>query len=283
LKLCSYQHNGSSSFGIVKEGGVIDLAPLFKNKGISNLHELLKSDGLDECEGLLDTRAADYSLDDIQFEPVIPNPPKILCVGVNYHEHKVETGQPDTVYPMFFPRYPESQVGHMRPMIKPPESNKLDYEGEMALIIGKPGRRITEEDALSHIAGYSCYNDGSVRDWQRHTSQFMPGKNFVGTGSFGPWMVTSDEIPDPTQLQLTTRLNDMTVQDASVEQMITPIPELIAYISTVMPLNIGDVIVTGTPGGVGSRRTPPLYMKEGDTVEVEISQIGILRNTIENE
>jgi len=165
-------------------------------------------------------------------------------------------------------------------MLKPKETERLDYEGEMAVIIGTGGRRIKRADALSHVAGYSCFNDGSVRDWQRHTTQFMPGKNFVGTGPFGPWMVTSDEIPDPGALELTTRLNDQVVQNVTTDLMINPVPVLIEYISTVFPLSPGDVIVSGTPGGVGDKREPPLYMNAGDIVEVEISSIGTLRNTI---
>ena len=168
-------------------------------------------------------------------------------------------------------------------MLKPRESERLDFEGEMAVIIGKTGRRISQEDALSHVVGYSCYNDGSVRNYQRHTSQFLPGKTFVGTGGFGPWMVTADEIPDPSKLTLETRLNGETVQSVSTDLMINSIPALIEYISTVLPIKPGDVIVSGTPGGVGDKRTPPLYMFENDVVEVEISGIGILRNTIKND
>ena len=165
-------------------------------------------------------------------------------------------------------------------MLKPLESDQLDYEGEVAVVIGKGGRRIKEADALSHVAGYSCYNDGSVRDWQYHTSQFMPGKNYVGTGGFGPWIVTTDEIPDPKVMTLTTTLNGTVMQNASVDMMITSIPAQIAYISTFIPLEPGDVIVTGTPGGVGNKRTPQLFMKPGDVVEIEVDAVGILRNGI---
>ena len=156
----------------------------------------------------------------------------------------------------------------------------MDYEGEIAIVIGKSGRRIAEADAWQHIAGYSCFNEGSVRDWQKHTSQFIPGKNFVNTGAFGPWMVTSDEILPGSVLTLTTRLNGQVMQHATTEQLIFSLPRLIAYCSTFMPLAIGDVIVTGTPGGVGARRTPPVFMKPGDIVEVEVDRIGVLHNTI---
>lgn len=280
MKLCSYRHGGQSSFGIVAGDGIIDLSPRLKEKRIFSLRGLLRSGSLELCADILARESADVALDQIEFEPVIPNPGKILCVGINYHAHKVETGNPDYVHPMFFPRYPESQTGHQQAMLKPRETQRFDFEGEMAVIIGKTGRRITKESAMDHVAGYACYNDGSVRDWQRHTTQYIPGKCFVQTGGFGPWMVTADEIPDPTKLSLTTRLNQEVVQSVTTDLMINPIPVLIEYISTVMPLKPGDVIVTGTPGGVGDKRTPPLYMHAGDVVEVEISDIGVLRNTI---
>ncbi len=177
-------------------------------------------------------------------------------------------------------RVSTSQTGHEQPLLCPRESTSLDYEGEIAVIIGKPGRRITEADAWKHVAGYSCYNDGSVRDWQRHTSQFTPGKNFAATGAFGPWMVTTEEIEPGATLSLTTRLNGQVMQQATTHMMIFPIPRLIAYCSTFVPLESGDVIVTGTPGGVGARRNPPIFMKPGDVVEVEVDRIGCLRNTI---
>ena len=167
-----------------------------------------------------------------------------------------------------------------QPIRCPRESAHLDYEGEIAIVIGKPGRRIAESEAWAHVAGYACYNDGSVRDWQRHTSQFTPGKNYVATGAFGPWLVSAGEIPAGERLTLTTRLNGEVMQQAATDMMIFPIPRLVAYCSTFLPLATGDVIVTGTPGGVGARRTPPVYMKPGDVVEVEVSRVGVLRNTI---
>ena len=177
---------------------------------------------------------------------------------------------------MIFTRFANSQVGSGQPMIRPLESERFDYEGEMAVIIGKAGRRIAREAALAHVAGYACYNDGSIRDWQRHTSQFAPGKNFVGTGAFGPWMVTTDEIPDISKQTIATRLNGVEVQAAPISDLVFDVPALIAYCSTFTELVPGDVIVTGTTGGVGAYRTPPLWMKEGDVVEVEVSGIGVL-------
>ena len=179
-----------------------------------------------------------------------------------------------------FLRLAESQVGHQQPILRPRESKNLDYEAEIALVIGRAGRRISQQDSWNHIAGYSCYNDGSVRDWQRHTIQWTAGKNFARTGGFGPWMVTADEIPAGTLLTLSCRLNGERMQHASTEQMIFKIPKLIEYISSFTTLAPGDVIVTGTPGGVGARRNPPVWMKPGDKVEVEIDKVGVLVNTI---
>jgi 2-keto-4-pentenoate hydratase/2-oxohepta-3-ene-1,7-dioic acid hydratase in catechol pathway len=199
---------------------------------------------------------------------------------LNYKSHVEETGRADSEKPAIFARFASTQVGHGQPMIAPKVSGAFDYEGELALVIGKPGRHIPRARALEHVAGYACYNDGSVRDWQRHTQQWTPGKNFPASGAFGPWMVTADEIPDPSRLRLSTRLNGQTVQDTGVDLLIFTIPEIIEYISIWSDLAPGDVIVTGTPGGVGFKRNPPLFMKPGDTVEVEVSSVGILRNPI---
>lgn len=283
MKLCTYIYKGKTSVGVIKSSGIIDLSAFLNDKNISGIKSLLEGGLIEECKSYVVGRDSDVEIVDVSFEPVIPNPGKIICVGINYHAHKIETGNPDYEYPMLFSRYPESQVGHDQPMLKPRESERFDYEGEMAVIIGKTGRRISQSDALSYVAGYSCYNDGSVRNYQRHTTQFLAGKTFVGTGGFGPWMVTADEIPDPSKLTLETRLNGKTVQSTTTDLMINAIPTLIEYISTVLPINPGDVIVSGTPGGVGDKRKPPLYMFENDVVEVEISGIGILRNTIKND
>lgn len=225
----------------------------------------------------------EYRLDDVVLLPVIPNPEQIFCIGLNYADHVAETQRQSTERPMIFMRVPASQVGHNQPMLRPAESEKFDYEGEIAIIIGKGGRRISEEESWDHIAGYACYNDGSIRDWQLHTAQWGPGKNFYRTGSFGPWMVTADEIPANAEMTLVTRLNGVELQRATTPQLIHSIPKLIAYISTFTPLSPGDVIVTGTPGGIGLKRTPPLFLKPGDVVEIEVDRIGTLVNTVENE
>jgi len=224
-----------------------------------------------------------FSLNEINFLPTIPNPTKIFCVGLNYHTHRDETGLgKDSSYPVIFTRFADTLVPHNGSIIQPLASTKLDYEGELAVIIGKSGRAIPEQDAFDHVAGYSCFNEGSVRDWQRHASQYTPGKNFPNTGGFGPYLVTPDEINNLPNQHVTTTLNDEVVQDQPISDLIFPIPYLINYISSFTQLSPGDVIVTGTPGGVGAARKPPLWMKPGDHVEVTIGNgsIGTLINSI---
>jgi 2-keto-4-pentenoate hydratase/2-oxohepta-3-ene-1,7-dioic acid hydratase in catechol pathway len=227
--------------------------------------------------------AASVSVSEVVWRPVIPNPDKILCVGLNFLEHIREVGKKIEDYPLIFLRMTSTQVGHLQPIIRPRVSENLDFEGELAVIVGEGGRHITKENALGHVAGYSIYNDASVRDWQKHTTQYTPGKNFPSTGGFGPWLVTADEIPDPTKLHLTTRLNGEIVQDSGLDDLRFSIPEIISYLSIFTELLPGDVIITGTPKGVGAARKPPLWMKPGDTVEVEISSIGKLRNPVVQE
>ncbi|MEK9282613.1 fumarylacetoacetate hydrolase family protein [Bradyrhizobium sp. ISRA442] len=280
MKLLSFIADGRTSFGAVNDDGVVDLGARMAADGCTTLRRLLETGRLADAAKLAASVAPDHPLDKITFSPVIPDPGKIICVGLNYRDHVAETGRSVTEKPALFARFACSQVGHLQPIVKPDVSNDFDYEGELALVIGKEGRRIPASRALDHVAGYACYNEGSVRDWQRHTSQFLSGKAFAESGSFGPWLVTTDEIPDPSKLTLQTRLNGIVVQNTTTDLLITAIPELIAYISTICPLVAGDVIVTGTPGGVGAKRTPPLWMRPGDTVEVEISGIGILRNRV---
>ena len=283
MKLVSFLRLGEVSFGVEKNQGIIDLGERLKNRMKNKtIIELLHTD-LIPLEEDLEALTPDYSFSDITFLPVIPNPGKILCIGLNYEKHRIETKREESGYPTIFTRFPDSQVAHNQHMVKPSLSDRFDFEGELAIIIGKGGRNIQEKDAIDYIAGYSCYNDGSIRDWQRHTSQFTPGKNFPKTGAFGPGMVLRQSISDYKKLTIQTRLNDDIVQDACLDQLIFDIPRLIAYCSSFNCLSVGDVIVTGTPGGVGDRRDPPLYLKEGDKIEVEISEIGILRNQVINE
>lgn len=282
MKLGSFRIAGRDTFGAVTDGGIVDLGERLGAR-CRTLRELLAlEDGLELARRTAgQARQPDAALADVHHLPVVPDTRKIFCVGVNYADHLEETKIRKSPYPTVFLRYAQTQVAHGQPLLHPRESSQFDFEGEVALVIGRGGRRIRTEDAWSHVAGYSCYNDGSVRDWQFHTTQWAPGKNFAGTGGFGPWMVTADELDVQTQpLQLTTRLNGAVVQQSDTSLMIFQIPELIAYCSTLLPLSPGDVIVTGTPGGVGMARTPQLFLKPGDRVEVEVSGVGVLCNVV---
>lgn len=279
MRLVSFERNGRAGFGVVVDGGIVDASARLSGK-ISGLREALAAGALQELERLA-AAAPDFRLDDVAFAPVIPDAgAKLLCVGINYLPHIREMGRERPERPVIFVRFGGSVVGHGRPLLKPRESEQFDYEGELAVVIGKRARRVSQERALDYVAGYSCFNDGSVRDFQRHSGQFTPGKNFHASGSFGPWLVTTDEIPDPRTLTLTTRLNGAVMQNESVGELCFDVPQLIEYCSTWAQLEPGDVIVTGTPGGVGAGRKPPVWMKPGDTVEVEISSIGTLRNPV---
>ncbi|WP_108661862.1 fumarylacetoacetate hydrolase family protein [Acuticoccus kandeliae] len=279
MKFVSFTRLGSRGFGAVVEGGVVDLTRRLGHRSDS-LKSAIASETLAAAADYVAGRAPDFAISDITFLPVIPDPVKILCIGVNYEEHKAETQRPDVDHPTIFTRWADTLIGHRQALIKPNVSNRFDYEGEMAVIIGRGGRNITADKAMDHIAGYSIFNDGSVRDFQRHTSQFTPGKNFPATGAFGPFMVTPDEVGDYTKLPIQTRLNGEVLQSATLADLIFPIPQLIEYISTFTPLVAGDVIATGTPGGVGDKRQPPLYMRPGDLVEIEVGLLGTLVNPV---
>lgn len=274
MKLISYRHDNRSGWGIATDDGVVPL----HSPDCPTLLGALQAGTLEAIAARADAPALPYA--EITFLPVIPAPGKIFCVGHNYEEHRIETARDKTQYPLLFMRVAESQTAHLQPILLPAESSQLDFEGEIAVVIGKAGRRIREEDAWAHVAGYSAYNDGSIRDWQKHTLQFTAGKNFSGTGAFGPWLVTRDDIADGAELTLETRLNGKVMQHTTTASMIFPIPVLISYISAFTTLQPGDVIVTGTPGGVGAKRNPPVWMEAGDRVEVEVSQVGVLVNTI---
>ncbi len=282
MKLISFISNNMPSYGVVLGDDVLDLLPILGAQA-ADLKALIANNLLGAAAAAVKAHEPTLKFAQLTLLPVIPNPNKIVCVGLNYGEHVRETGREITEFPALFLRVNDSQVAHGQDIIRPPESFRLDYEGEIAVIIGKAGRRITEADSWSHIAGYSCYNDGSVRDWQVNTSQWTAGKNFWRTGGFGPWMVTADEIKPEQKMTLVTRLNGVELQRASTDMMIHSIPRQIAYISTFMPLQAGDVIVTGTPGGVGNKRNPQVFMKPGDLVEIEIDAVGILRNGVRDE
>jgi len=279
LKLASYMHKNAAGYGIVEGDGIIDLTRRIGAR-YPDIRALLAHEGLGEATKAAAGQKPDFKLSEVKLLPPIPNPGKIFCIGLNYEDHRQETKREKTEAPAVFVRFPESQVGHDQPILRPRESTKLDFEGEIAVIIGKSGRRISEKDSWDYVAGYSCYNDGSVRDWQWATTQWTAGKNFAATGGFGPWMVTADEIPAATELTLITRLNGVEMQHTTTALLVHTIPSLIAHLSTWVPLEAGDVIVSGTPGGVGARREPPVWMKPSDVVEIEVSRVGVLRNTI---
>jgi 2-keto-4-pentenoate hydratase/2-oxohepta-3-ene-1,7-dioic acid hydratase in catechol pathway len=281
MRVMSFTINGHPSFGLATGDGVIDAGK--RLDGLRGLRDALLADALPALRGLEKSKP-DYALDDVEFLPVIPDAAaKLLCIGINYVPHIKEMGRERPDYPVVFVRFQDSIVGHGQAIRRPTDSVQLDWEGELAVIIGKRARRVGRAQALDYVAGYACFNDGSVRDYQRHSQQFTPGKNFHASGSFGPWLVTTDEQPDPTKLRLRTRLNGEVMQDESVGELCFDVAQLVEYCSRWSQLEPGDVIVTGTPGGVGAGRKPPLWMKAGDTVEVEITGLGVLRNPIVDE
>ena len=279
MKLASYRVNGEDTFGAVVGDGVVTLGG--GKSRYRTLRDALAAGALGELKSAAAGKTPDRKLAQITFLPVIPNPEKILCVGINYRDHAAETGRDTMSNPQIFLRLANTLVGHEGEMIRPKVSTNFDFEGELTAVIGKGGRHIKETEALSHVAGYTCFVDGSVRDWQKHS--VTSGKNFIGTGPLGPWMVTSDEIPDPTRLTLMTRLNGQEMQRSSTDMLIYSVARIISYVSDFTPLEPGDVIATGTPAGVGHRRTPPVWMKAGDVLEVEITGIGTLRSRIVDE
>jgi 2-keto-4-pentenoate hydratase/2-oxohepta-3-ene-1,7-dioic acid hydratase in catechol pathway len=281
MKFATFNINGTTTWGVIDGDDAVDLGTVLRDR-YPDLKSVIASNALHEAaEQAGDAKR--YPLSGIEWLPVIPNPDKILCVGLNYEMHRKETGRAEVDNPTIFTRFANSQTGHLANIVRPRVSHELDFEGELAIIIGKAGRYISKADAWGHIAGYACYNDGSVRDFQRHTHQFTPGKNFPDTGAFGPWMMTPDELGELGPLRIQTRVNGQVVQDATFEQMIFDIPRIIEYCSSFTRLEPGDVIATGTPGGVGAKRTPPLWLKPGDTVEVEIDHLGTLRNGVADE
>jgi 2-keto-4-pentenoate hydratase/2-oxohepta-3-ene-1,7-dioic acid hydratase in catechol pathway len=281
MRFASFGIDDTTSWGLVEDDAIADLGALLRER-FPDLKSAIAAGALSDAAASA-TKARRHALSDITWLPVVPNPDKILCIGLNYEMHRKETGRAEVENPTVFGRFANSQTGHLSDIVRPRVSTALDFEGELALVIGKAGRYIKRQDAWQRVAGYACYNEGSVRDFQRHTHQYTPGKNFPSTGAFGPWLVTSDEIDDLGPLRLQTRLNGEVVQDATISEMIFDIPRQIEYCSTFTRLEPGDVIATGTPGGVGSRRTPPLWMKPGDIVEVEIDRIGLLRNGVADE
>jgi 2-keto-4-pentenoate hydratase/2-oxohepta-3-ene-1,7-dioic acid hydratase in catechol pathway len=280
MKLASYLAGDQSCFGAVTDDGIIDLT----NRGVGrSLKHALRAGSLEQIAEMTAGLAPDWSPEEVRFEPCIPNPGKVFCIGINYKKHVLEMGRDLPDNPWVFTRTPDSLVGHGENMLRPSVSEQFDFEGELAVVIGKSAHRVRAQDALDHVAGYCCLNDGSIRDYQRHSSQFTAGKNFYHSGSMGPWLVTTDEIDDPGALHVESRLNGEVMQSSPTNDLIFDVPTLIEYCSTFARLEPGDVIATGTPGGVGAARKPPVWMMDGDIIEVEIAKIGILSNPIADE
>ena len=281
MKLLTYRIGDRVSFGVLSSDGVIDGAETLGGEATS-IRQLLERDLTGRLERLSAGREATHSLAEIEYLPPVPDPAKILCVGVNYVDHREETGHSEKPeHPTIFSRFADTQVGHERPVVHPPNTRQLDYEGEVAIVIGRHVSMIeTDADARAAIAGLSCYNDLSARDWQLHNSQWLPGKNFRGVGSFGPYLVTIDEFDDLGSVRLTTRVNGELRQDATLDQLIFDFTAILGYVTGFTSLAPGDVIATGTPAGVGLVAKPPRLLVPGDVTEIEVSGVGVLRNEV---
>lgn len=280
MRFVSFEHLGVASYGLWQADGLWRKAPPAFVAQYPDLKSVIAAGQLDALELAAQASGETVSASDAHLLPVIPNPGKIFCVGLNYHTHVAEMKRADSAYPAIFTRFADTLSAHGAPLPKPAATERFDFEGELAVIIGKGGRHIAQADAWAHIAGYACFNDATARDWQRHTHQWTPGKNFPATGPLGPFMASRAAVGDVNALRLQTRLNGQVVQDASLADLIFTLPVIIEYLSGFTTLSPGDVIATGTPGGVGDKREPPLYMRAGDVIEVEITQLGVLRNTV---
>lgn len=280
MKVASFETDGRASYGVAVEDGVREASAGFRAQ-YPDLRSVLEGDALAGLEA--DQGGEWLALKDLHFLPTIPNPDKIICVGVNYRPHVEEMGREPPDKPLLFVRFRGSQTGHEQAILRPRASAMFDFEGELAVVIGRRARHVDRDAAEACIAGYSCFMDGTVRDWQRHTSQFTGGKNFHRSGSMGPWLVTRSEIPNPVELELTTRVNGEIMQQGKIADLIFDIPALLEYCSTFTELLPGDVISTGTPGGVGAARKPPVWLKSGDCVEVDIAAVGCLVNPVRDE
>ena len=289
MRLFSYlDKNNQKCVGVLKAAGSQEFVDLAATDATlpKSLLELIATPGAMERAKKVSqsATAVTQSLKDVRFIPLIDRPSKIVCLGLNYADHAAEGGHARPEYPSFFMRGPSSMVGHLQPMIRPKASDKFDFEAELAFVVGKAGRHLTAENALDHIAGYSVFNDGSLRDYQRKSTQWTIGKNFDATGAFGPWLVTPDELPPGADgLRIQSRLNGQVMQDANTKSFLWGVVETLVLITECMTLEPGDVVITGTPAGVGYARKPPVFMKQGDTIEVEIEGVGLLSNPVVDE
>jgi 2-keto-4-pentenoate hydratase/2-oxohepta-3-ene-1,7-dioic acid hydratase in catechol pathway len=280
MKVASYLADGVPAFGVVSGDGVVTMNDRLTQRHAS-LREALAAGALDEMRRIAKDARPDHNFAGLQMLPVIPQPGKTLCVGINYQSHAAEQGAGGAAKPNIFTKFGDVLIGHNGEMVRPKASIEFDYEGELVVIMGRGGRAIKQEHALDYVAGYACGCDTSVRDFIK--ASLVTGKNFPQSSPVGPWMVTADEIPDPAKLTLTTRLNGQQVQQSGVDMLIYSVPALIEYLSAFTPLAPGDIIFTGTPDGIGAKRTPPLWMKDGDVIEVEISKIGTLSARVVDE
>ena len=285
MRLLSFAVGDYSSYGAVSGDGIVDLGRLLGEQ-YPTLGAVLRGGELHRAAALGLASKPTIALDEIRYRPTVPDPEKIICIGINYRDRNAEykDGVEAPQYPSVFMRTPGSLVGHLELIVKPSESQQLDYEGEIVLVIGKEGRRIRAADAWQHVAGLTLMNEGSVRDWLRHSKfNVTPGKNFERSGSLGPWLVTADDLQPDAELHLMTRVNSELRQDDTTANLIFPFARLIEYLSSFMRLLPGDLIATGTPTGAGARFDPPKYLRGGDIVEVHVPQIGTLRNTVVDE
>jgi 2-keto-4-pentenoate hydratase/2-oxohepta-3-ene-1,7-dioic acid hydratase in catechol pathway len=282
MQLITFRKGDRVSYGVVTEGGIVDVGWRL-GKRLPDLKAVLAQNALGDVAEVAATVKPTIRLEEIDFLPVIPNPDKILCAGLNYEAHRLEMERPKDKHVTLFARYPDTIVGHNQHIIRPAASGRYDFEGEIAVVIGRAARNVSRDSAMNHVAGYTCFMDGSVRDYQNHTAQYTPGKNFLMSGAMGPWLVTADTIGDPRKMTLTTRVNGKVMQEGVLGDLTFPIAEIIEYISRWTRLLPGDVISTGTPGGVGNARKPPVFLRSGDVVEVEAGGVGILRNPVRDE
>jgi 5-carboxymethyl-2-hydroxymuconate isomerase len=285
MRLLSFAVGDYVSYGAANGDGVVDLGRLLGEQ-YPTLGAVLRGGELHRALALGSTSKATIALDEIRYLPTIRDPEKIICIGINYGNRNAEykDGAEAPQYPSVFMRTPGSLVGHLEPILNPPESNQLDYEGEIVLVIGKAGRRIAAAHAWQHVAGLTLMNEGSVRDWLRHSKfNVTPGKNFERSGSLGPWLVTADELSASAEFHLMTRVNGELRQDDTTANLIFPFARLIEYLSSFMRLTPGHLIATGTPTGAGARFDPPKYLRGGDTVEVHVPELGTLRNVVVDE
>ena len=281
MKLCSYQVNGKNQYGVMTDTGIIDLSKRIGGD-YPTLISLIKAQAMEIARDAVAIQPSDFGFDSVQFLPLTAEPVNIFCVGVNYKDHKAETGRTEELFPSAFAKIRESLVGHNEVLVRPKGLVSMDFEVEYAAVIGRKARNVGIGDAMNYVAGYTILNDGTIRDYQYERGVFQ-GKNFWHTGACGPCMVTRDMAPDWANTFLETRLNGVVMQSATVDQLIMGVPFLVSYFSRQTLLKPGDIIATGTPAGVGHRRLPPVYLKPGDLLEMEITGIGVLRNTVVDE